>query len=141
MEAWVRPTHLGTADEVSLIEQHSNDHGYTLALDKREQSAPAMRFDGLTYVEVKDSSALDILGDITLEAWVRPEALDHHRYVIGRGGDGEVLLRITKGSYELGSWDGEHPWETTVHKAIAKVPESDLGSWVHLAGVRHGGPG
>ena len=84
-------------------------------------------------VAVPDAPGLTITGAITVEAWVRPTATDSIRNVLSRGdNDGEVYLRILGNQYQVGCYDGHD------HYAAAPVLATDLGKWVHLAGVYDG---
>lgn len=78
-----------------------------------------------------------IQGEITIAAWIKPDAVDGLRNIVARGYSlepaGEVFLRINNGSYEIGSWDG-----TTTSSSSYAIPAGDVGSWVHLAGVYDG---
>ncbi|GAA1280508.1 hypothetical protein Psi02_67520 [Planotetraspora silvatica] len=79
---------------------------------------------------------LDVVGDITIEAWVRPDVITGSHTIVGRGYTldprAEVVLRILDGMYQVGSWDG------TDHMVSVPVDPQDLGTWVHLAGVYDG---
>ncbi|MFN8471119.1 MAG: LamG-like jellyroll fold domain-containing protein [Anaerolineae bacterium] len=94
----------------------------------------AARFDGAT--DTVGIANFPIVGQITLAAWIRPEATDGVRNVIAHGytfgPNGEVYLRIANGKYQVGSWDGAD------HFAQADVQVNDVGQWVHLAGVYDG---
>ena len=91
-----------------------------------------------TVVTLPNVPALDITGPITLEAWVRPTATDGFRDIVAHGyttapaPEAEVYLRIANGEYQIGSWNGVN------HLAYVPVPQSDIGTWVHLAGVYDG---
>ncbi len=97
----------------------------------------AMAFDGVhDGVVLPPSDKLSITGQITMEAWIRPQATDGFRDIVVHGytldPDAEVYLRIASGQYQVGSWDG------TDHFAAAPVPSGDVGTWVHLAGAFDG---
>ncbi|WP_158501505.1 LamG domain-containing protein [Vitiosangium sp. GDMCC 1.1324] len=96
-----------------------------------------LRFDGTgVFVDLGNPRSLNIEGPVTLEAWIRPQALDSLRDVVAHGYSidpaREVVLRISDGTYQAGSWDGLE------HFAGAPAPGSDVGQWVHLAGVFDG---
>jgi hypothetical protein len=80
---------------------------------------------------------LNVVGDITIEAWVHPEVITGSHTIVGRGYSldppAEVVLRILDGMYQVGSWDG------TDHMVSVSVNPQDLNTWVHLAGVYDGG--
>lgn len=97
----------------------------------------SLRFNGAgSYVDIGNPRTLDFSGLITIEAWIRPEALDGFRNIVARGytlsPPGELLLRINNGSYQFGAWNG------TDFSTSVPVPPSDVGTWVHLAGVYDG---
>jgi hypothetical protein len=97
----------------------------------------AVRLDGAEDgITLGNPDRLAITGQVTLEAWVRPTETDGIRNVVSHGYDlepaGEVFLRVNDGNYQVGSWDGAD------HAVSARVPDTDLGSWVHLAGTYDG---
>ncbi|MBB5350178.1 hypothetical protein HNR46_000399 [Haloferula luteola] len=100
-----------------------------------EEGAVASRFDGeSTFVELRNPEGLNLSGEITLEAWIRPDAeqLQSSATIVGHGGNDnfakEVFLRIENGQYEVGATGG---------KASFAIPTEDLTgeAWVHLAGT------
>jgi hypothetical protein len=103
-------------------------------------SAPsqALQFSGVNqYVDLGNPSNLDISGDITLEAWIKPGSTGGLQDIIAHGyqfnPDAEVFLRIANGEYQVGSWTG-----STTAYAGAAIAAADVGQWVHLAGVYKG---
>ena len=97
----------------------------------------ALEFDGTSaYVDLGNPAVLQFPALITLEAWVKPTAIDGFRYILAHGYTSdpaaEVALRLAHGQYAVGSWDG------TDHYAVAAIPPGDVGQWVHLAGVYDG---
>ncbi|MFL5352462.1 LamG-like jellyroll fold domain-containing protein [Archangium sp.] len=96
-----------------------------------------LHFDGTgVFVELGNPKTLNLEGPITLEAWIRTQVLDSMRDVVAHGYSldpaREVVLRISDGTYQAGSWDGLE------HYATGPAPASDVGQWVHLAGVFDG---
>jgi hypothetical protein len=85
-------------------------------------------------VDLHNPTDLNFSGSITLEAWIKPQSstglqdIITHGYQVGSS-NAEVFLRINAGNYEVGSWNGN------TASASAAMPASDLGQWVHLAGV------
>ena len=79
---------------------------------------------------------LESLAELTLAAWIRPTANDGLRNIISKGytrtPDGEIVLRIFDGHYQVGSWDGSD------YQASYPMPVEDMNRWVHLAGVYDG---
>ncbi|HOU14788.1 MAG TPA: PKD domain-containing protein [Anaerolineae bacterium] len=97
----------------------------------------AAYFDGVDdYISLGNPASLPTNGQITLLAWIKPEATDGLRNIIAHGystsPNGEVFLRLSGGNYEVGSWNG------TSYGASYAIPSSDLNQWIHLAGVYDG---
>jgi hypothetical protein len=130
IETWMNPAGPGLS---RLLVHHSDVSSYGLALRQRDTALHFFGVDG-HLVTLPDVPTLAITGPITLEAWVRPGATDGNRDIVAHGPNGkaEVYLRISNGSYQIGSWDGAD------HFAAAPVPAGDVGTWVHLAGVYDG---
>ncbi|NQT35840.1 MAG: hypothetical protein HQ581_00035 [Planctomycetes bacterium] len=88
------------------------------------------------YVSLGNPAGLNITGQITLAAWVRPDSTGGLQNIIVRGHvaspQGEVYLRIANGQYQVGSWNG------SAHKTSAAIPAGDVGNWIHVAGVYDG---
>ena len=116
----------------------------------------ALPLDGSKqWASLNNPSGLNISGQITLEAWIKPSALqtaDPARIIshgpatlssfLGAPPDGaitsssQVYLRIEGGAnYVIGSTDG-----TTTNSASFPMPAGDMGStsWIHLAGAYDG---
>jgi len=100
------------------------------------------------YVKVGTSAGLDFTGQITMMAWVKPTAKNFFRDIIARGWDGanaETFLRISRGGansgygstnfYEVGTTD---QGVTVYSSAGFRMPEGDIGNWVHIAGTYDG---
>lgn len=124
-----------------------------------ESSNRAATFDGAKgWASFNNPAALNLSGQITLEAWVKPGATQgENARIVSHGpptlsaflGDPspetnasvvlgpEVFLRIEGAGarYAVGSSDG-----TTTYAATANVPASDLGgtAWIHLVGTYDG---
>jgi hypothetical protein len=84
-------------------------------------------------------AGLNFSGQITLEAWVQPEAVQNaESCIIAHGGNdtfsGKLFLRIENDIYQVQSYTG------VGHGTSYPVPIEDLGSgnWVHLAGTYDG---
>lgn len=100
-------------------------------------TAYALAFNGQNnYITLNNPASLNFTGQMTIEAWVRPQATDGLRNIVAHGytrsPNGEVFLRIGNGSYQIGSWDGQE------YLTSAAIPASDIGNWVHLAGLYDG---
>jgi hypothetical protein len=98
----------------------------------------ALQLNGTNqYVDLGNPADLNFRGPITLEAWIKPMSRGGLQDIITHGYQtspyqAEVYLRIANGTYQVGSWNG------TDSSATATMPTSDLGQWVHLAGVYDG---
>ncbi|HLL00799.1 MAG TPA: LamG domain-containing protein [Myxococcaceae bacterium] len=96
-----------------------------------------LTFDGTrSFVDLGEAPALSFTGTVTMEAWIRPRSIDGLRNILAHGytanPPGELLLRISNGQYQAGSWNGSN------FVVSAPIPREDIGSWVHLAGVYDG---
>jgi hypothetical protein len=122
----------------------------------------ALPLDGIKqWASFNNAAGLNIAGQITLEAWVRPDAaqgatariLSHGPQTLsnflGLGPDGaitnstEVFLRLegAGADYAVGSAQYDNSTGvTTTHSATFAVPAGDLGStsWIHLVGAYDG---
>jgi hypothetical protein len=134
VETWVNPSSSG--GDSRLLVHHSSASSYGLALRQRKT---ALHFDGVLghLVTLPDVPSLAITGQVTIEAWVRPSAIDGLRDIVARGPAtpaAEVYLRLSGGKYQVGRWSG------VANEATASfpVPPGDLNTWVHLAGVHDG---
>jgi hypothetical protein len=127
-----------------------------------EASNLALPLDGVKqWASFNNPSGLNISGQISLEAWVKPGAaqgttariISHGPQTIssylGQGRDGaitntsEVFLRIdgSGGNYSVGSAQyDDGTATTTTYQATVAVPAGDLGgsSWVYLVGTYDG---
>lgn len=134
MEAWVHPSGQGVG---RVITHRSDASAYQLAVRQRNT---ALHFDGVAghLVRLPDVPALQVTGQITIEAWARPTATDGLRDIVAHGytvsPPAEVYLRINGGSYQVGNFDGGH----NDGAVSAPIPAEDLNTWVHLAGVFDG---
>ena len=100
------------------------------------------------YMKLGQPAGLDITGNITMMAWIKPTVRNFFRDIVARGWDGayaETFLRISRGTdlsgtgfgitnhYEVGATDGN-----TYDSVQVVMPEGDLGNWVFLAGTYDG---
>ena len=98
----------------------------------------ALSFNGTNqFVDLGNPTDLNISGQITLEAWIKPESTTGLQDIIAHGYQvspnyAEDFLRINNGYYQAGSWNGN------TAMAQAAIPASDVGQWVFLAGVYDG---
>ena len=106
----------------------------------------AVFYDGANgYMQVDNTPGLNISGNVTLAAWVKPTEQDFYRTIIEHGYDGnqaETFLRISTldssilgGTfYEIGASDGVNFYDS----AYYQVPAGDIGNWVFLVGTYDG---
>ena len=99
----------------------------------------ALSFDGTDdYVEVPDSSSLDITGDLTLSSWVKVDEIDTGRWQSilfkERGSNGSYSLDAETSSDPLATF-GINDGAWTRAYASASVDEDE---WAHIAGVWNG---
>ncbi|MBI3417238.1 MAG: LamG domain-containing protein [Verrucomicrobia bacterium] len=104
------------------------------------QSGNALSFNGVnTSVSIPNTASLDITGPITMSAWVNPQSMAGKQNILAHGytkapdQNASVYLRINDGQYEVGTWNN-----AVQPTASAAIPSSDLGIFVHLAGVYDG---
>jgi hypothetical protein len=92
----------------------------------------ALELDGMDdYVSLGNPASLQIEGAISIEAWVKAQAIDGRREIVAHGADG-VYLRIQDGTYQIGVGD---------QGASYDVPQEDVDDWIHLAGAYDGEQG
>ena len=99
----------------------------------------ALEFDGTNdYVTIPDNSALDITGDITLEAWVKFDDLTGSQIILeksdgGASADFSYGLRMfsSKIRFQLGNGDAS---------VVLTAPnDAPIGEWFHISGVNSSG--
>ncbi len=97
-------------------------------------NARCLSFNGAgQLVDLGNPPDLDVSGDVTLAAWVRPLAVDGYRNIVAHGfrwgPNGDLSLRIHDGDYEFTAWDAVD------HLVGATVPAGDIDGWHHVVGV------
>jgi hypothetical protein len=106
-------------------------------------NAACLHFDGTSQsVVLYNASILNFTGSITLSAWIKLDATaagspdDGFRSIIEHGysksPNAEVFLRLSGGSYEVGTWNNLSSFATS------NTAANDLGVWVHVGGVYDG---
>ena len=98
----------------------------------------SLDFDGVEQlIDLGNPASLDVSGNVTLAAWIRPLAIDGYRSIVAHGfrsePNGELSIRIYEEDYEFTFWDGMD------HMASAPIPPGDVDSWHHLVGVHDAG--
>jgi hypothetical protein len=99
-------------------------------------SGYALDFDGANdYVEVPDSSSLDVTQEITLSAWVKFDTINTDPPVIifkrGDGDDGDE-------KYKLGVADYQSNAEFRINSNPVEGGDLNAGDWYHIAGTFNG---
>jgi hypothetical protein len=91
------------------------------------------------YIELLNPAGLNFSGQISLEAWVLPDASQgSESYFLAHGynddGTAEDVLRIETGNYYVGSYS------SVGHSTSIPVPLADLGggNWIHVVGTYNG---
>lgn len=99
----------------------------------------ALYFDGRSnYVYLGNPPKLNFTGQITMAAWIKPLSFPGKvgNVILVHGirlnPNASVFLNSNKGHYQIGSWDG------VAYMAKSPIPSSDIGKWVHMAGVYDG---
>ena len=98
----------------------------------------SLAFNGSGRVDLGNPTDLNFTGAITVSASIQVQTIATNGIndIVAHGytesPDAEVFLRIYKGSYEFGTWNG-----TSGHNAAYTVPAADVGTgaWVQLTGV------
>jgi hypothetical protein len=131
------------------VDASGNGHDGTPSVDPPlpSPSTPAVGFDnprclafngGAQLIDLGNPAALNVEGELTVSAWIRPTALDGYRNIVAHGyrqtPGQEVVLRISDAYYEFLTWNGF----MENHQARAPVPEGDIDNWHHLTGVFDG---
>ncbi len=88
------------------------------------------------WIEIGNPPFLNVGGPISVAAWVRPGRIDSRGNILAHGyrfgPSYDFALRVDAGTYVFTTWDAIN------HQAVATIPASDLGTWVHLCGVFDG---
>jgi hypothetical protein len=95
----------------------------------------ALAFDGSDdYIHVPAAPDLDVVGPITMAAWIKLAETGPWLSILDRmGGHMENYLRVAgRSEYQGGSWNGGD------FRASASWSAEDLGTWVHVAATYDG---
>ena len=134
----------GSADDKSGRGNHGTVSGASLTSDRDDNANSAYSFDGDNdYIEVSDHDTLDLTGEFTITAWVKPESsygqesFNHIDVVSkwGIAGEGEAayLLGVnSSGKVVVFTHNG---YANSEHESTGTIP---AGSWSHIVGVREG---
>jgi len=96
----------------------------------------ALQFDGKDdYVNCGTSSSLDIVNDITIEAWIKiPAVLSNHQMIFNRGVTGtdgyQFLVYYNTGQLMVGTFNNNYQW----FGGNSRIP---VGTWAHVVFTRN----
>ncbi|MFC4991440.1 LamG-like jellyroll fold domain-containing protein [Rubritalea tangerina] len=88
------------------------------------------------YIDLGNPIGMDVIGEVTMSAWIKAESVGDYHNILAHGHtfspNGEVMLRIFDGKYQVGSWNGSGD------RATGGDAHADLGTWVNITGVYDG---
>ncbi|MGA2255043.1 MAG: LamG-like jellyroll fold domain-containing protein [Thermoguttaceae bacterium] len=130
----------GTSATAHDLGQSPNDNGAITASSWAQSSTAtdepyALAFNGSsTVVNLGQPSKLQISGQITISAWIKPSSITTQQFIIAGGSSYNTytFLDLTGGYYEVGSDNGAY------HLAAHQIPSGDLNTWVLLTGTYDG---
>lgn len=130
------------AEQIEAVEVVNPINNQDLDVNTPKLTFPledALTFDGQDdYVSLGNPDILNFAGQITIEAWIKPQNITKTQNIVAHGyhrnPDAEVFLRIAEAEheYQIGSWNGDD------HRVGYPIPDEDIGTWVHLAGSYDG---
>lgn len=95
-----------------------------------------LRFDGASqYVTVKNNASLQIVGDQTLEMWIRPAVLDARRNPFYKSFGGEAAVTIEP-SGQASYYYGQAGADADPYQGFSTTSSLVAGEWSHLAIAR-----
>src|SRR5581483_3371089 len=122
-----------TGGSSGVVAKMSGDTTFT-----QGHTGSAVHFGGTSgSVWIGRTDNVDIRGQITMAAWIKPDSTSGTQTIISRGTGvwpnfGGTFLRIASGQYQLGYYDSAY------HYAAASMPVGDIGTWVYLVGTYDG---
>jgi hypothetical protein len=96
----------------------------------------ALQFSGSnTVVRLGNPSKLQLAGQLTLAAWIKPTNITKEQYIVDEGtiASNDLGLLLVDGNYAVGGVSG-----STVAGAEYAIPSGDLNAWVFLAATYDG---
>ena len=115
-----------TAHDGSGNANHGAVHGATWTADGK--IGGALHFDGNDdCVAVPDSDSLDIEGEITLSAWVRPERIGGGPYYLTKEGCWGMWLSKSQLFYGMGN--------PSIWKGVSSEVVPEVNTWCHVTAV------
>jgi hypothetical protein len=115
-------------NNTGTIIDDENDHWVT------GRFGQALEFDGSDdYVNILDRNILDIVGDVTIEAWIKPIELSGYQFFVSKE---------YRGEYEIGSNDDDLIWRAGNGTSWTSLSWNNFFSegndtWYHVVAVRN----
>jgi hypothetical protein len=112
------------------------DDGVFWSDDTPSGSGYSLEFSGkLGGVYIGDPEILQIVGDITLAAWVKTDsATENWQNIIAKGhGVGENVMRVDGNGHPTQIWCGSY--DNTDHMVMSWDLSDELNRWVHVVGT------
>ena len=116
------------------------ESGVTWTTDTPTGNGYALQFaDELGAVDIGDPEILQIVGDITLAAWIKTGAAtgQWHNIIAKGHGTGEIVLRLDGNAQPSQIWCGSY--DTADHMVKSYDLEGELDTWIHLVGTYDSG--
>ncbi len=116
------------------------ESGVTWTTDTPTGTGYALEFaDEQGAVDIGDPEILQIVGDITLSAWIKTgEATSQWHNIIAKGhGTGEIVLRLDGNEHPSQIWCGSY--DTADHMVMSYDLADELDTWIHLIGTYDSG--
>ena len=135
----------GTGFITADVSDNGNDgtiweSGVTWTTDTPTGTGFALQFeDQQGAVDIGDPEILQIVGDITLAAWVKTDAAtgQWHNIIVKGHGAGEIVLRLDGNGHPSQFWCGSYDNQDHMVKSFDLVDE--LNTWIHLVGTYNTG--
>lgn len=107
-------------------------NGASYSSDTPLDSGFSLEFDGIDdFVRVQDT--FDYTDQLTIEAWIKPDAVDDQRNIWDDYGNPGVLLKVTNGGVQFSISTATDPDSITVYDGTVII-----GEWQHIAGIYDG---
>jgi hypothetical protein len=130
----------GNAKDATAYRNNGTVTGATLTTDRKGRANSAYAFNGAgsTYVSIADNAILDITGDVTVSAWIKPAAATQNtnaRIVTKYDGTNIDYLMAYNGTTQIMRFLVDANSRVT---ALSTTSINDPAKWYHLVGVRSG---
>jgi hypothetical protein len=134
----------GNANDESGNGNNGTVHGASLTEDRFGNTDSAYSFDGENdYIEVIDSTSLDISNQITISAWIKTTGTTEYSGVVCKFGP--VPYSGDRNSYctyvnndSMYVLNTNYTWADGIGAASSSTTEIDDGSWHHVLGMYNG---